>query len=96
MKARISQSGNSIYDEQIKDAQDILRLGFKDDVSYNPNIYIYDTEKNIPIKMYDQKYSASYGSACKFLIPYDFYINLGELLYNCKKHSITSNCKCNW
>lgn len=85
MKARISQSGNSIYDEQIKDAQDILRLGFKDDVSYNPNIYIYDTEKNIPIKMYDQKYSASYGSTCKFLIPYDFYINLGELLYNCKK-----------
>lgn len=82
MKARIKQSGDSLYNEQIKDAQDILRYDFCNDVSYNPNIYIYKTSKNIPLKMYDQKYSASYGSICKFLSPHDFPINLGEILYN--------------
>lgn len=86
MKARIKQSGNSLYNEQIKDAQDILKYGFKDDVSYNPNIFIYNTSTNIPIKMYDQKYSASYGFTCKFLSPHNFSIDLGELLYNNIKH----------
>lgn len=86
MKERIKQSGVSLYDEQIKDAQNILSYSFKDDVSYNPNIVYYKSDKNIPIKMYDQKYSASYGYISKFLCPHNISVNLGELLYNTIKN----------
>lgn len=86
MKERIKQSGNSLYDEQIKDAQNILAYGFKDDVSYNSNIIIYKTDKKIPIKIYDQKYSASYGFTAKFLSPHNEPVELGELLYDTIKN----------
>lgn len=85
MKERIRQSGSTLYDEQIKDAQDILVYGFQDDVSYNPNIVTYKTDNKIPIKIYDQKYSASYGSIAKFLSPHNCPIELGQLLYDTKK-----------
>ena len=85
MKERIKQSGSTLYDEQIKDAQDILAYGFQDDVSYNPNIVTYQTNNKVPIKIYDQKYSASYGSTAKFLSPHNYPIELGQLLYDTKK-----------
>jgi len=85
MKQRIQQSGYSLYDEQLKDAQDILAYGFQDDISYNPNIVIYNTCKSIPIKIYDKKYSASYGITAKFLAMHNIKIELGELLHDtCK------------
>lgn len=87
MKERIKQSGSTLYDEQIKDAQDILAYGFQDDVSYNPNIVTYKTDDKIPIKIYDQKYSATYGITAKFLSPHDCPIELGQLLYDSKKHN---------
>lgn len=87
MKERIKQSGATLYDEQIKDAQDILAYGFQDDVSYNPNIVTYRTDDKIPIKMYDQKYSATYGITAKFLSPHDYPIELGQLLYDNKKNA---------
>ncbi len=86
MKERIKQSGISLYNEQIKDAQDILAYGFKDDVSYNPNIVIYKTTKSVPIKIYDQKYNASYGVISKFLSPHIMPIELGEIFYDTKKN----------
>ena len=86
MKERIKQSGNTLYDEQIKDAQDILVYGFTDDVSYNPNIVSYGTEDSVPIKMYDQKYSAAYGFTAQFLTPNNVPIPLGQLLYDKKKN----------
>ena len=87
MKERIKQSGSTLYDEQIKDAQDILAYGFQDDVSYNPNIVTYRTDDKIPVKMYDQKYSATYGITAKFLSPHDYPIELGQLLYDNKKNA---------
>lgn len=86
MKERIKQSGTSLYDEQIKDAQDILAYGFTDDVSYNRHIMLYNTNKHIPIKIYDQKYSASYGFTAQFLSPHDIPVELGEILYNSVKN----------
>lgn len=86
MKERIKQSGNTLYDEQIKDAQDILVYGFTDDVSYNPNIVLYGTEDLVPIKMYNQKYSAAYGFTAQFLTPNNVPIPLGQLLYDKKKN----------
>lgn len=82
MKERIKQSGTTIYDEQIKDAQDILDYVFTDDVSYNKHITLYNTNRHIPIKIYDQKYSASYGFTAQFLSSYNVPVELGELLYD--------------
>jgi len=86
MKERIKQSGTSLRLEQIKDAQDILVYDFVNDVSYNPNIVTYKTDNKIPIKIYDQKYSASYGFIAKFLSPYNVPIELGQLLYDTAKN----------
>lgn len=86
MKERIQQSGTTLYQEQIKDGQDILTYGFQDDVSYNPNIILYHTEESIPIKMFNQKSSASYGFAISFLSPHDTPVELGQILYDTKKN----------
>lgn len=86
MKACINKSGSSLRSEQIKDAQDILAYGFKDDVSYNPNIVLYQTDYKIPIKLYDQKYSASYGVTTKFISSHTTPIELGELLFDTSKN----------
>lgn len=86
MKKRIRQSGSTLHHEQIKDAQDILAYGFCDDVSYNPNIISYNSNNKIPIKIYDQKYSASYGVTAKYLTMHNIPIELGQLLYDTKKN----------
>lgn len=86
MKERIKISGKTLRNEQIKDAQNILISGFQDDVSYNPNFIFYKTNIEVPIKLYDRKYSASFGSICKFLSPHYFPILLGDLLYDIKKN----------
>lgn len=86
MKKRIMQSGSTLYYEQIKDAQDILEYGFCDDVSYNPNIVLYKTNNKIPIKIYDQKYSASYGVIAKYLTMHTIPVELGQLLYDVAKN----------
>ncbi|KAI4445117.1 hypothetical protein C823_007624 [Eubacterium plexicaudatum ASF492] len=88
MKKRIMQSGTTLYNEQIKDAQDILKYGFYDDVSYNPNIVSYNSNNEIPIKIYDQKFSASYGVTAKYLTMHNNFIELGQLLYDNKKKNI--------
>lgn len=86
MKERIKQSGPTIYHEQVKDAQDILAYGFCDDVSYNPNIVLYDSNDKIPIKIYDIKSSASYGITAKFLAMHNKPVELGQLLYDTTKN----------
>lgn len=85
MKERIKQSGTTLYDEQIKDAQDILAYGFQDDVSYNPNIVVYKTDDKVQIKMHNQKASSSYGVVTSFLSPHDVPIEIGNMFYDTKK-----------
>ena len=85
MKKRIRQSGSTLHHEQIKDAQDILKYGFCDDVSYNPNIVSYKSNNKIPIKIYDQKYSASYGTTAKYLTMHNNPVELGQILYDTAK-----------
>jgi len=86
MKKRIGHSGSSLYHEQVKDARDILAYGFQDDVSYNPNISDFTTGHGIPIKIYDQKYNATYGITAKFLALHDMPIELGQLLFDPPKN----------
>jgi hypothetical protein len=85
MKTRVANGGSTLLDEQIKDAQNSLEYGFCDDVSYNPNIVFYKTETSLPIKMHNQKVSASYGTVMSFLTTYDNPLDLGQMLYDTKR-----------
>ena len=86
MKTRVSNSGSTLLEEQIKDAQESLEFGFCDDVSFNPNVVFYKTETPMPIKMYDQKVSASYGTTMNFLTTYNNPLELGQVLHDTKKN----------
>ena len=86
MKMRVTNSGSTLLEEQIKDAQESLEYSFCDDVSFNPNVVFYKTETSMPIKMYDQKISASYGTTVNFLTTYSNPLELGQMLYDTKKN----------
>ena len=88
MKERIKQSGSTLYNEQIKDAQDILAYGFKDDVSYTRHIFFWipgeDPRKGEPldIKLYERKYSSANGNSQKFLTQHTDKVEVGDYIYN--------------
>lgn len=88
MKERIKQSGTSLYDEQIKDAQDILAYGFQDDVSCAKHIFFWIPGENpqkgshIYIKFYDRKYSSANGNMKSFLTHNNDKIEVGDYIYD--------------
>ena len=91
MKERFKQSGTTLYDEQIKDAQDILAYGFQDDVSYSKYIYFWiggaDPQKgeHIDIKLYDRKYCSANGITQKFLTKHTDKVDIGDYIYDEKE-----------
>lgn len=88
MKERIKQSGVSLYEEQIKDAQDILADGFTDDVSCAKHIFFWiagenpQKGKHIYIKFYDRKYSSANGNMKSFLTHNNDKIEVGDYIYD--------------
>ena len=88
MKERIKQSGTSLYDEQIKDAQDILAYGFQDDVSCAKHIFFWipgekpQKGSHIYIKFYDRKYSSANGNMKSFLTHNNDKIEVGDYIYD--------------
>lgn len=88
MKERIKQSGVSLYDEQIKDAQDILADGFTDDVSCAKHIFFWIAGENpqkgehVYIKFYDRKYSSANGNMKSFLTHNNDKIEVGDYIYD--------------
>lgn len=88
MKERIKQSGVSLYDEQIKDAQDILANGFTDDVSCAKHIFFWipgekpQKGSHIYIKFYDRKYSSANGNMKSFLTHNNDKIEVGDYIYD--------------
>lgn len=88
MKERIKQSGTSLYDEQIKDAQNILADGFTDDVSCAKHIFFWIAGENpqkgnhIYIKFYDRKYSSANGNMKSFLTHNNDKIEVGDYIYD--------------
>lgn len=88
MKERIRQSGNSLYDEQVKDAQDALAYGFKDDVSCAEHIFFWIAGENprkgrhLDIKFYDRKYSSANGNMQSFLTHNKDRIEVGDYIYD--------------
>lgn len=91
MKERIKQSGTTLYDEQIKDAQDILAYGFQDDVSYAKHIYFWiggaepQKGEHLDIKLYDRKYSSANGRTQKFLTKHTDKVDIGDYIYDEKE-----------
>ena len=91
MKERIKQSGTTLYDEQIKDAQDILAYGFQDDVSYAKHIYFWiggaepQKGEHIDMKLYDRKYSSANGRTQKFLTKHTDKVDIGDYIYDEKE-----------
>ena len=91
MKERIKQSGTTLYDEQIKDAQDILAYGFQDDVSYSRHIYFWiggaepQKGEHIDMKLYDRKYSSANGRTQKFLTKHTDKVDIGDYIYDEKE-----------
>ena len=88
MKERIKQSGVSLYEEQIKDAQEILADGFIDDVSCAKHIFFWIAGENpqkgnhIYIKFYDRKYSSANGNMKSFLTHNNDKIEVGDYIYD--------------
>ena len=88
MKERIKHSGVSLYDEQIKDAQDILADGFTDDVSCAKHIFFWIAGENpqkgnhVYIKFYDRKYSSANGNMKSFLTHNNDKIEVGDYIYD--------------
>ena len=91
MKERIKQSGTTLYDEQIKDAQDILAYGFQDDVSYSRHIYFWiggaepQKGEHLDIKLFDKKYSSANGRTQKFLTKHTDKVDIGDYIYDEKE-----------
>lgn len=88
MKERIKQSGKSLYEEQIKDAQDILADGFTYDVSCAKHIFFWipgekpQKGSHIYIKFYDRKYSSANGNMKSFLTHNNDKIEVGDYIYD--------------
>ena len=88
MKARVGNSGLSLLDEQVKDAQDTLAYGFYDDVAYAKNVFFWipgetpQKGEHIDIKLYDKKYSGANGFSQKFLTKHSTPIEVGDYVYD--------------
>lgn len=88
MKERIKQSGSTLYDEQIKDAKDILAYDFQHDVSCAKHMFYWIPGENprkgnhVYVKLYDRKYSSANGNMQQFLTEHTDKIEVGDYLYN--------------
>lgn len=93
MKERINQSGATLYDEQIRDAQNILAYGFQDDVSYSRHIYFWigganpQKGEHLDIKLYDRKYSSANGRTQKFLTKHTDKVDIGDYILDEKENT---------
>ncbi len=93
MKKRVEQSGASLHDEQIKDAQDILAYGFKDDVSHAKQVYFWIPGEtphkgdHLDIKFQNRKYSSANGNTQEFLTQNKDRIEVGDYIYNEKDNT---------
>jgi len=88
MKERIKQSGKSLYEEQIKDAQSILMDGFVDDISCAKHIFFWIAGENprkgdhIYIKFFDRKYSTANGNIKSFLTHSNDKVEVGDYIFD--------------
>ena len=89
---KMSLSGGSLRNENIKNSREMLRETFQDDASYRLGIYIwelgrigresYEDVDPIEIRIFDRKYSSANGVTMKFQTLFDTPISVGDITYD--------------
>lgn len=88
MKTRVFNSGATLLEEQIKDAQESLEYGFCDDVSYADKVFFWIPGENpckgehVDIKFHGREYSDANGVSQKFLTKHNDPVDVGDYIYN--------------
>lgn len=88
MNLILNSKGNTIRQSKINDGKLLMVNQLEKDVSYNPDFYLWEfgvsneDMKHIPIKTFDEKYSAASGFLMKFNTLIDNTIQVGDVLYN--------------
>lgn len=88
MKTRVTNSGSTLLEEQIKDARESLEYSFYDDVSYANNVFFWipgeapRKGEHIDIKFYDRRYSDVDGVSQKFLTKHEDLVDVGDYFYD--------------
>lgn len=88
MNLILNSKGNTIRQSKINDGKLLMANQLEKDVSYNPDFYLWEfgvsneDMKHIPIKTFDERYSAASGFLMKFNTLIDNTIQVGDVLYN--------------
>lgn len=88
MKIMLSHSGNTIRQGKINDAKILMSDQLMTDPSFNPNMVFWqfdidtDKYKSVPIKTFNEKYSAANGVIIQFNTLIDNPIVVGDVLYD--------------
>lgn len=90
---KMSYSGGSLRDENIRNSRKLLEETFADDASYTLGVYFwrlglkeYKYESPIDIRLYGRSFSAANGATIKFQTLYDTPISVGDIVYDSKRN----------
>lgn len=84
MKERIKTTGTTPREEKITNGRRILQSDFQNDPQYNEYIINYHTKQSLDIKMYDEKYTNSYGTTMKFQTKHNDIVECGTIFFDTK------------
>lgn len=82
MKERIKATGITPREEKIINGRRILQSDFNNDPQYNEYVIDYHSKQPIDIKMYDEKYTNSYGITVKFQTKHIDVVECGSIFYD--------------
>lgn len=88
MECLINSKGGNIRQSKINDGKLLMKNQIDKDVSYSPDFYLWEfgvlkeDMKHVPIKTFDERYSAASGFLMKFNTLIDNTIRVGDVLYN--------------
>lgn len=92
MKTLIDNKGGNIRQSKINDGKLLMDNQLMTDPSYNPNMVFWqfgvnvDELESVPIKTFNEKYSAANGINLQFNALIDFPIVVGDLLYDKRRN----------
>ena len=92
MKMLIDNKGGNIRQSKINDGKLLMNNQLMTDPSYNPNMVFWqfgvdvDDLESVPIKTFNEKYSAANGINLQFDALIDFPIVVGDLLYDKRRN----------
>lgn len=84
MKERIKSTGITPREEKVTNGRRILQSDFQNDPQYNEYIIDYHTKQPLDIKMYDEKYTNSYGTTMKFQTMHNDIVECGTIFFDTK------------